>query len=203
MKYILLFIGIVTATATVHAQQGLSKISIQQSTHLPVGSLKGFIEKPSLRGGSVSYQYFVTDQLSLGLMAGYSDLYQKKDRQNYVVGETEVSAVKSHSLQTTPFLLTAGYNKVKEGSTIQPYANLGVGAAFISYEEWYGTLVDDAGGLKFSVAPEIGTRIAFNKYSLSGIDLSVRYNFTAFQYNDVKNLQTVSLNLGLFFFTRN
>ncbi len=203
MKRLFFLLMIAVTTLPVWAQQGLSKISIQQSTHLPIGSLNGFVEKPSFRGFNASYQYFINNQLSVGLTGGYSDFYQKKDRQTYTVSETEVSAVKSHSLQVIPFMLTAGYSKVKEGSLFQPYANLGAGASFVNYEEWYGTLVDNAGGVKLSVSPEIGTRIAFNKYSLAGMDLSVRYNFTAFKYNDIKNLQTVSLNLGIFFFARN
>ena len=63
--------------------------------------------------------------------------------------------------------------------------------------------MDEKSGFRFSVAPEIGTRIAFNKYSLAGVDVSLRYNYTAFKYNDVKNLQSISLNLGVFFFNRN
>lgn len=203
MKRAILIFIITAVTKIIFAQQGLSKISIQQSTNIPVGSLKSFVEKTSFRGFSASYQYFINNQLSVGFTGGYSDFYQKKDRQTYIVGETEVSAVKSHSLQIVPFMLTAGYSKVKEGSLLQPYANLGAGASFVNYEEWYGTLVDDAGGVKLSISPEVGTRIAFNKYSLAGMDLSVRYNFTAFKYNDVKNLQTVSFNLGIFFFARN
>ncbi|TWI79383.1 outer membrane protein W [Lacibacter cauensis] len=203
MKRLFFLLMITVVTTPVWAQQGLSKISIQQSTHLPISSLKAFAEKPSFRGFSASYQYFINNQLSVGLTGGYSDFYQKKDRQTYTIGETEVSAVKSHSLQVVPFMLTAGYSKVKEGSLFQPYVNLGAGASFVNYEEWYGTLVDNEGGVKLSVSPAIGARIAFNKYSLAGMDLSVRYNFTSFKYSNIKNLQTVSLNLGIFFFAKN
>lgn len=186
------------------SQQGLSKISIQQSTHLPLGSLnKNFVDRISPRGVSLDYSYFVNDNLSVGLLAGYTDLYQKTSRQTYSYPETDISAVKSHSLQMTPILLKASYSHFKDGSPIQPYAGIGAGMNLVSYQEWFGTLVDEANRLRFAVAPEIGARIAFTKYAMSGIDVSLRYHYTAFKYNDVNNLQTLSLNVGFFFFARN
>jgi outer membrane protein W len=200
----LLFLSI-AAVIGLHAaaQKGLSKITLQQSTHLPLGSVSEAIDKPSFRGFSADYSFFLSNQLSIGFTGGFNDLYAKKDRQTYTLNEVEVSAVKSYSIQTIPLMLKASYSKIKEGSLFQPYVGLAAGAGLVSYQEWYGTLVDEKSGFRFAVAPEIGTRIAFNKYSLAGADLSLRYHYTAFKYNDVSNLQTVSLNLGLFFFNRN
>jgi outer membrane protein W len=199
---IILFISICSVTF-VTAQQGLSKISIQHSTHLPIGGVRGFTENISPRGFSADYSYFINNNFSIGFTGGYSDLYQKSDRQTYTLSETEISAVKSHSLQAIPLMLKGSYSKIKEGSVFQPYAGIAAGGSLINYEEWFGTLVDEKSGFRFSVAPEIGTRIAFNKQSLAGFDVSLRYHYTTFKYNDVKNLQTISLNLGLFFFNRN
>lgn len=201
-QLIILLISLCTVTVAI-AQKGLSKISIQHSTHLPIGSVRNFVETISPRGFSADYSYFLTDKFSIGFAGGYSDFYQKKDRQTYTYSETDISAVKSHSLQAIPLMLKASYNNIKEGSLFQPYAGIGVGGNLINYEEWFGTLVDEKSGFRFSIAPEIGTRIAFNKYSLGGVDLSLRYYYTAFKYNDVKNLQSISLNLGIFFFNRN
>lgn len=187
---------------TVSAQQGLSKTSIQQSTNLPIGSFGKFINKASWRGLTVSYNYFATDNLSAGLTAGYYDFYEKTGRRLYEINNTEVSAVKSHSVQLIPVMLKGGYNWTKEGSAVQPYVSLGAGINFITYEEWFGTLVDQKNSLRFTAAPEIGTRITFNKNSMLGADISLRYNYTAFKYNNVTNLQTVSLNLGLFWYNR-
>jgi outer membrane protein W len=203
MKQLIILLIAISLVTVVTAQQGLSKISIQHSTHLPIGSVRGYVENISPRGFSVDYSYFINNNFSVGFAGGYSDLYQKKDRQTYVFSETEISAVKSHSLQAIPLMLKGSYSKIKEGSVFQPYAGIAAGGSLISYEEWFGTLVNEKSGFRFTVAPEIGTRISFNKYSLAGVDLSLRYHYTAFKYNDVKNLQTVSLNLGLFFFNKN
>jgi outer membrane protein W len=203
MKQIIILIITVHLSSVAIAQQGLSKISIQHSTHLPLGSVRGFVENISPRGFSADYSYFINNNFSVGFASGYSDLYQKKDRQTYTYSETEISAVKSHSLNTIPLMLKANYSKIKEGSLFQPYAGIAAGGSLIAYEEWFGTLVDEKSAFRFTIAPEIGTRISFNKYSLAGVDLSLRYHYTAFKYNDVKNLQTVSLNVGLFFFNRN
>lgn len=203
MKQVIILLITVSFGAVATAQQGLSKISIQHSTHLPIGSVRGFVENISPRGFSADYSYFINNNFSLGFASGYSDLYQKKDRQTYSFSETDISAVKSHSLQIIPLMLKGSYSNIKEGSVFQPYAGIAAGGSLINYEEWFGTLVDKKGGFRFSVATEIGTRISLNKYSLAGADLSLRYHYTAFKYNDVKNLQTLSLNLGLFFFNRN
>lgn len=203
MKKILFLFLISFFTIIGFGQQGLSKVSIQHSMHLPVGSLNNFVNSISPRGLSFDFGYFVNDNLSIGVNAGYTDLYTKKDRKTYSYPETDISAVKSHSLRMTPILLKASYSKFKEGSTLQPYASLGAGVNLVTYQEWFGTLVDETNGLRFAIAPEIGTRIAFNKYAMSGIDVSLRYHYTAFKYNEVKNLQTLSLNVGIFLFTRN
>ncbi len=185
------------------SQQGLSMVSIRQSTQMPVGSLKkNFVNDISLRGFSFDYSYYITDNISLGLLGSYSDMYQKKDRQTYAYPGTDISAVKSHSLQMIPVLARAMYSKFKDGSAFQPYVSLGAGINLVTYEEWFGTLVDERNSIRFAVSPEIGTRIAFKSYALNGIDISLRYNYTAFNYNDVKNLQTISLNLGFYFMTR-
>lgn len=203
MKQIIILLITISLGTVVTAQQGLSKINIQHSTHLPVGSVRDFVENISPRGFSADYSYFINNNFSVGFTAGYSDLYQKKDRETYTFSETEISAVKSHSLQAIPLMLKVSYSKIKEGSLFQPYVGIAAGGNLVNYEEWFGTLVDEKSGFRFTVAPEIGTRISFNKYSLGGVDLSLRYHYTAFKYNDVKNLQTISLNLGLFFFNRN
>ena len=203
MKKIFFIIIAAGICYTASAQQGLSKISVQHSTHFPLGSLRASVNNPTLRGFTADYSYFLTNQFSIGLTGGFNDLYAKKDRQTYNLNEVDVSAVKSYSIQTIPMMLKGSYSKIKEGSLFQPYVGIAAGASLVNYQEWYGTLVDEKSGLRFSVTPEIGTRIAFNKYSLAGADLSLRYHYTAFNYNDVNNLQTVSFNLGLFFFNRN
>lgn len=203
MKQLIILLITICSAAVVTAQQGLSKISIQHSTHLPIGSVRDFAEDISPRGFSADYSYFINNNFSVGFTGGFTDLYKKSNRQTYTSGQTEISAVKSHSLQSIPLMLKGSYSKIREGSIFQPYAGIAAGGNLINYEEWFGTLVDEKSGFRFNVAPEIGTRILFNKYSLGGVDVSLRYNYTAFRYNDVKNLQTVSLNLGLFFFNRN
>lgn len=203
MKQIIILLVTISLGTVVTAQQGLSKISIQHSTHLPVGSVRDFVENISPRGFSADYSYFISNNFSVGFAGGYSDLYQKKDRETYTFSETEISAVKSHSLQAIPLMLKGSYSKIKEGSLFQPYVGIAAGGSLVNYEEWFGTLVDEKSGFRFTVASEIGIRILLNKYSLGGVDLSLRYHYTAFKYNDVKNLQTVSLNVGLFFFNRN
>jgi outer membrane protein W len=202
MKKIFLFILIICCAITVFAQQGLSKTVLQQSTNLPIGSFGKFINKPSWRGITATYNYFVADNLSAGITAGYYDFYEKTGRRLYEINNTEVSAVKSHSVQLIPVMLRGGYNWIKEGSPVQPYISLGAGINFVTYEEWFGTLVDQKNGLRFIAAPEIGTRILFNKHSMIGADLSLRYNYTVFKYNNVNSLQTISLNLGLFWYNR-
>ena len=200
-----LFFFIIAASIGIHAaaQQGLSKITVQQSTHLPLGSVRESVDKPTFRGFTADYSYFLTNEFSIGVTGGFNDLYAKKDRKTYALNEVDVSAVKSYSIQNIPMMLKGSYSKIKEGSLFQPYVGFAAGASLLNYQEWYGTLVDEKSGFRFSVAPEIGTRIAFSKYSLAGADLSLRYHYTAFKYNDVNNLQTVSLNLGVFFFNRN
>lgn len=185
-----------------NAQQGFTKTSLQQATVMPIGNFSNFIKVPSARGVTGSLDYFISSSISAGISAGYYDLYDKKDRATYKINGLDVSAVKSHSVQLIPVLVRGGYNWFKEESAFQPYINVSTGVNFINYQEWYGTLIDEQNRVRLAIAPEIGSRIAFNKRSMLGADVSLRYNYTAFKYNNVKNIQTISLNIGLFWFNR-
>lgn len=186
------------------AQQGMTKITVSHATSLGIGSFGDFIGKASPRGFSADLQYFINDKVSAGLNIGYADFYEKFGRQLYNFGGEDVSAVKTHSVQTIPILAKVGYNKLRgDNSIFQPYAALGIGMNVIMYEEWWGSLVDQQNKWAFVAAPEIGTRIAFNKYSAKGIDIALRYHYSPVKINDVRNVQTISLNVGFFWFGRN
>jgi outer membrane protein W len=202
MKKLLLCCFCIIVMDIANAQKDMMKISLQHSTVLPAGSLRNFTKTLTARAFNGSLDYFVSNNISVGLNAGYADLYEKKARQVYDFNELDVSAVKSHSIQLIPVMGRVGYHWIKEGSVFQPYVTVGAGANFVNYQEWFGTLVDERRGLRFTASPEIGTRIAFSKYSLLGADVSLKYNYTGFKYNDVTNLQTISLNIGLFWFAR-
>ena len=78
MKQLIILLITVSLSSVAIAQQGLSKISIQHSTHLPVGSVRDFVENISPRGFSADYSYFINNNFSIGFAGGYSDLYQRK-----------------------------------------------------------------------------------------------------------------------------
>lgn len=204
MKKLLLLTGVLGLALSGFCQKGLSGITIEQNTHLPLGGTKDAIDQVSARSFSARYGFFLSDRFSLGLMVGYTDLYEKKERDTYKLGESDINAVKSNSLQVIPVLASGIYHSPrKENAVFQPYLGLNAGVGLVNYREYYGLLVDETNKTKLMIAPELGTRIYFGKTSTNGADVSLRYNYIPFKQNTLNNIQTISLNIGLSLFSFN
>lgn len=191
-----LFLG-----ATAQAQQkGRTQMDVQYNVAIPMGSFGNTITGTSGRGGQVSILYGLSDKVAIGLGTGFQDFYQKNPRQQYKLTDgSDLSAVRSFSIQTIPILAQAKY-QFTPGATVQPYAALGVGGNLISYNDLAGEFtLEQKTKFGFAARPELGVFVPFKKAGETGFTLGASYNIMPFSSGAFDNLNNVGIHAGIAF----
>jgi hypothetical protein len=173
------------------------RLNLHYGISQPLGSLKDYADKTSFNGWNASLLYEINPKIAAGLGVGFYDYYQKIPRQIYHDGNTDISAVQTHTLQFIPIQPTVVFTPKGDEPGIKPYVGLGIGIADINYAKYWGEFVDQQNKIAFSVSPMAGVRIPFGESSPLGANIGVKYNFAPFKYNEVTNINSVEANVGL------
>jgi hypothetical protein len=178
------------------SQQGMWRVTPGYSVGIPVGNFSNVVDKLSPRGWSVNVLYGASDQLSIGLVSGFQDFYQKYPR-TVLHGEgTDISAVISNSVQTIPVMAKAKYLFSDEG-IVRPFGAIAAGVNFAKYDKYYGQFVDSYSKVGFAAQPEAGIHIPVGSAKKAGIEISAAYNIMPLKYSDAENLNHVSIKAGV------
>ncbi len=184
---------------TTHAQQGTVTMKLNYSAAIPMGTFNDFVGNTSYRGVGGEIMYHFNNKFSLGGAAGYQDFYQRYERSLYKLNDgSDISAVITNSLQTTPILVKAQYNFL-ENSAVQPYLALGVGGNVVRYRQYLGEFADSKTSFGFAAIPEAGLFVPFRKQSGTGFNIGAAYNIMPYNYGDLKNLNSLSIKAGVSF----
>lgn len=173
------------------------KLNLNYGISLPLGSLKDYADKTSFNGWNATLLYEINPKIAAGLGVGFYDYYQKFPRRVYHDGNTDISAVQTHTLQLIPIQPTFVYTPKGDQPGIHPYIGLGVGIADVNYEKYWGEFVEQQNKIAFSVSPMVGIKIPFGETSAWGANIGVKYNYAPFKYNEINNINTVEANVGL------
>jgi opacity protein-like surface antigen len=191
-----LFAALVSFSA-LNAQKGKTRLNLAYNVGLPTGSFKGQLDETSFRGFQGSVLYGLSNKLSIGLGSGFQDFYQKTPRQLYKLSDgSDVSAVRSNSIQTLPVLAQVKY-AFAPGAVVQPYAALGAGGNLITYSQLLGEFGNQQSKFGFAARPEAGIYIPFKKGSESGFTVGASYNVMPFTELGFKNLNNLGLHAGV------
>lgn len=163
----------------------------------PLGTLKEYADKMSFSGWNAALLYQINPKIAAGLGIGFYDYYQKIPRQVYHQGNTDISAVQSHTLQLIPVQPTIMFTPKGDQPGIQPYIGLGIGVADVNYQEYWGEFVDKQNKIGFSASPMAGIHIPFTKTSPFKLNVGVKYTYAPFTYNEIHNISMVEANVGL------
>lgn len=204
-------------TATAQVQKGDSYMNLFYSYALPAGNFKtNFIDRPSARGTAIDLMWHVQPQLALGVGFGYQDFYQKKPRQVYASSDgSDISAVRSRSLQTIPVLFKGSYflTKMKQPASrnfsgaqqkndfqIIPYLNAAAGLNLVSYQQLLGIFTnEDDFRFGFAAQAGLGVKVPFGRFLQNGVVLESNYNFMPFNQFVMTNLNHLNIRLGFQF----
>jgi opacity protein-like surface antigen len=192
--------ALVLASAAQAQQKGRAQMDIQYNVAIPTGSFGNTITETSGRGVQASILYGISNQLSVGLGTGFQDFYQKNPRQMYKLSDgSDLSAVRSFSIQTIPILAQAKY-QFTPGATVQPYAALGVGGNLISYNDLVGEFtLEQQTKFGFAARPELGVFVPFKKAGETGFSLGASYNIMPFNSTEFNNLNNIGIHAGISF----
>ncbi|MES1216752.1 MAG: outer membrane beta-barrel protein [Bacteroidota bacterium] len=206
MKNIKIFLVIACSAFCVtalHAQQGVTKISVAYSAGFPTGSFKDFISNTSFKGVDVRIMHGINDKISVGFGTGFQDFYQKYPRQVYKLSDgSDVSAVVSNTIEAVPILARFQYN-FSPGKRIQPFAGIGAGGDLVLYSQYLGEFADSKNKFAFQAQPEVGIYIPFRPNGIAGVSVSGYYNVIPFKYNDIGNLNSFGFTVSIGFPMRN
>jgi hypothetical protein len=217
-KLVLLALGLnLSLCALAQPQQGDSYMNLFYSTALPVGNFKSsFIDRTSWRGTAIDLMWYSSDKLALGVSFSYQDFYQKIPRDLYVLSDgSDISAVKSRSLQTIPVLFKANYwlkkmktasgsafsgNRQEPGFQALPYLSAGAGFNMVAYQQLLG-IFTNADDFRFGFAAQAGAgvKVPFGRFLQNGILLEANYNLMPFNQFVMNNLNHFNFRLGFQF----
>jgi hypothetical protein len=200
MKNYLRIAILVVAAASglkLNAQQRLN-MELGYSINQPLGNFKEVVSKTSFRGFTGGITYDVTERFGIGLGVSYSDFYEKYPRQVYQTPEGAISAVLSNSIQVIPVVAKAKYHFGNAG-TIRPYVGAGAGVNLLNYDQFYGEFNSSRTAIRPAVTGEAGVKIPLGYSKQSGLNIGAHYNYLPFNFDGIKNSNTVGAHVSVFF----
>lgn len=200
-KILVLILAAGFAITSATAQDKL-KMELSYNVSTPLGSFKNdFIKNTSFRGASGEISYAINPKFSLGLASGFQSYYQKYDRQTYKLdGNQTVSAVVSNTLDVTPIMLRGTFFPTGNSTAkVQPYISAGAGINMVNYGQYLGEFGNTETSTPFAVQAGAGIRIPFANANQTAFKLGATYNYSAYNRNDIKNLNSIGYNAGVVF----
>jgi hypothetical protein len=191
-------------TATAQAQTWKERkpvtVDLNYNFSMPQGDFKNnFIDKNSAAGFNLDIMYWLKPTLSIGGSLGYQDYYQKYPRALYKLSDgSDISAVVSNSLQTIPIMVKSNYMPLaQKQSFIQPYFTAAAGVNLVDYSQYLGEFGASNTKARFTALAGAGIKIPFKKYSESGFLLGANYQYSPYNFNDLKSLNSINIQAGI------
>ena len=171
--------------------------TINFNAGLPVGSFGNFISGKLFNGLSFETRTFKSETFSLGLSIGFNSFHQKLPRDTYQIPNGAYSSVQTRYLYTVPVMIQGTHHFSVKSRWFKPYSGLGLGGHAINYDKWDGTYPDNKLSIRFGARAFAGTLIPLGE--TFGINVSARYNFALYQYNEINNLNYAEIAVGVYF----
>lgn len=201
LKSSMIYLPLLFIFSLAHAQVGEVKLELNYNYSLPLGGFKNnVISNGSARGFAGGLKYILNDKIDLGIYTGFQDYYQKYPRTVYHSGGQDISAVLSNSIQTVPLLGKVMFNPMGDKKTlIQPYVSLAAGINMIFFSQYLGEFGSAQNSVSFMAQAGAGVQIPFSKWSRSGFQLGVNYNYVPYSKNGYDNLNSLGIHAGVHF----
>jgi hypothetical protein len=175
------------------SRKGRFSGGLEWSMALGVGSTSQFINDYSLRGFSIEGRYWIHNQATVGLLWGWTALYEKIDNRTYATDNLAITSTQIRWFDAMPIQLTGHYYFQLATRGVLPFIGAGVGTVwterlltlpFTSYsqESWH-----------FALSPELG--LLFPSPAGSFL-ISSRFNY-AFETDAAPEAVWFNFNIGL------
>ena len=174
-------------------------VSFNYAISMPLGSVGDYIGEPSFRGFNFDYRRKLTDNVTAGIMLGWTHFYEKRDREVYSIPNqpgVSVSAVQSRKISVTPITLQGHYHFLPDAK-IEPYVGFAMGAYRVEYEKWWGDIQERNDVWKFGINGQLGVLVPITP-DYFGFNFSLLYQWIPYEYSEVESLTYLALNMGLY-----
>jgi hypothetical protein len=165
----------------------------------PTGGLRPYLTDPSNLNVSLSVENVFTRRFSVGGQVGYLYFKERLPRQIVSSPGQDLSAVQTRTFTALPIMAIGKYYVTGVNAPVRPYAQLGVGGAFVEYANYFGTLADARNGIRFATGAAVGSRFLFGSKGSFGADLQAGVQLIPFQHADVTNATTLQASVGVFY----
>lgn len=139
----------------------------------PKGDFENYISANSLTGASIDLTYFATENLSLGVMAGYQYFTEKQEDVVTYGDDGFWKGTQFRNVFAVPVLAKADYHFINK-SSFSAYVGSGAGVALIRKEIEVSKYISVESGAKFMLKPEMGVMLKI--YENIFINIGVDYN---------------------------
>jgi hypothetical protein len=218
LKVALLALSLSTCLlAMAQPRKGDSYMNLFYSVATPTGNFKSsFIDRTSWRGSAIELMWYASDNVAIGASLAFQDFYQKTPRDLYVLSDgSDISAVRSRSLQTIPLMFRTTYypvkmktatgtvlagNRYEPGLQVLPYINVGVGVNMVPYQQLLGIFVNaDDFNAGFAGMAGAGLKVPFGRFLQNGFLLEANYNLMPYNQFVMNNVNHFNFRLGFQF----
>ena len=168
------------------------------SISVPTGETSDFISKTSFKGLSIDLRKFISHDVSIGFLAGWS-AFEENTNQIISTSIGDVSGEQDRLINAFPVMITAHYY-FGEGTQFRPFVGIGVGTYYFYHQ--LEQAQEDLESFKWhlGVAPEAGfVYLLESVYAF----VNVRYNYAFSAENTITKISTsqsyLTFNLGFAF----
>ena len=161
----------------------------------PMGDTKDFIGQPTFRGFSIEGRGYVTENITVGGIGGWSVFYENfgwvtEDR---AVDNGQIYGYKRRYLNVMPLMVT-GHYYFSQGQ-IQPYIGAGLGTYYIESRDFIGIYYVQGKDWHFGIAPEVGVVMPFGSGN-TGMNINFKYNM-ALKTKNNPSYSWLGINVGI------
>lgn len=192
-------VGTPLPTSSPYERYNSRQVTLRYGIAVPTGGLTNYVADPAKLNLSLSIENVFTRRFSLGGQVGYTYFQERLPRQVFSTPGQDISAVQTRTFSAVPVMAIGKAYLTGVNAPIRPYAQLGLGGAFVDYANYYGTLSDAKNGIRFAGTAAVGSRFLFGKRSSFGADLQAGIQFIPFKYADVTNAATLNASVGVFY----
>lgn len=178
-----------------------SLVTLRLTGAQPIGAFSNnYIDKFSLENYSLSLESVRQNKVSFGGELGYSFFNKRLPRELFSSDGQDVSAVQTRTLSQYQLHGFINYHLTTANARIRPYAQLSAGGGLVDYVVYYGTLADQKKKFQLGYGIGIGSKFLLKPDGPIGIDVRVKYNYTALNYDYVeKGISSLNTSVGIFY----
>lgn len=193
-KYILSIALVFGVTISSFAQNPLQSITFTYNPGFAFGDLKDFADNSSWRGYGLDYRYLVANNTDVGLYLGWNGFYEKRDKQEYVQGNTTLYANTWRYFYTIP--IYAQVHQYFGEGPLTGYLGAGAGVSYVDQELDIADISIYDTYWKFGFAVDGGIRYNLPNSGV-GFQLGVKYNYIVYNEFDMGNVNYLNANIGI------